>query len=118
MNDAPTADPFRTTGWYKSSYSAADNECVEVSCISAWVGIRDSKASTQNRLIVSADAFGIFVSSVKDGSREGSGLSGEGGGTGERRGVLPLRSGGLIQQPVMRGGRAARTRPPRSSHAR
>jgi hypothetical protein len=70
MNDAPTADPFRTTGWFKSSYSAADNECVEVCCISTRVRIRDSKAFTRNRLIVSADAFAIFISSVKDGSQE------------------------------------------------
>ncbi|WP_328339688.1 DUF397 domain-containing protein [Streptomyces violaceus] len=69
MNDAPTADLFRATDWFKSSYSAADNECVEVSCVSAWVGIRDSKAFSRNRFIVSADAFAFFISSVKDGSQ-------------------------------------------------
>ncbi|WP_051804086.1 DUF397 domain-containing protein [Streptomyces sp. NRRL S-474] len=69
MNDAPIADRFRTKDWFKSSYSAADNECVEVSHVAAWVGIRDSKAFTRDRLTVSADAFTIFISSVKDGSR-------------------------------------------------
>ncbi|GAA2597721.1 hypothetical protein GCM10010304_51030 [Streptomyces roseoviolaceus] len=69
MNDVPTADPFRATDWFKSSYSAADNECVEVSCVSAWVGIRDSKSFSRKRFIVSADAFGLFINSVKDGSQ-------------------------------------------------
>ncbi|WP_328413607.1 DUF397 domain-containing protein [Streptomyces violaceus] len=69
MNDVPTADPFKATDWFKSSYSAADNECVEVSRTSAWVKIRDSKALTRNRLIVSADAFAFFISSVQDGSQ-------------------------------------------------
>ncbi|GAA2924100.1 MULTISPECIES: DUF397 domain-containing protein [Streptomyces] len=64
MNDVPTADPFRATDWFKSSYSAADNECVEVSCVSAWVGIRDSKALARNLLIVSADSFAHFISSL------------------------------------------------------
>ncbi|MFI0271476.1 DUF397 domain-containing protein [Streptomyces luteogriseus] len=44
MNDAPTADPRRATGWFKSSYSAADYECVEVSCAGARAAIRDSTA--------------------------------------------------------------------------
>ncbi|MFF5968091.1 DUF397 domain-containing protein [Streptomyces collinus] len=69
MNDAPTADPFRATGWFKSSYSAADNECVEVSCAWARVAIRDSKAFTRDRLIVSADTFAVFINSMKAGSR-------------------------------------------------
>ncbi|MBR8642074.1 DUF397 domain-containing protein [Streptomyces tuirus] len=57
------------TGWFKSSYSAADNECVEVSCISAEVSLRDSKSLTGNRLIVSSDAFAVFIDSVKGGSQ-------------------------------------------------
>ncbi|MEU6182581.1 DUF397 domain-containing protein [Streptomyces coeruleorubidus] len=60
-----TACPSREPRpWF--SYSAADNECVEVSCISAWVGIRHFKASARNQLIVSADAYVVFISSVKD----------------------------------------------------
>jgi hypothetical protein len=69
MNKAPAAAQFAATSWFKSSYSAADNECVEVSCVHSWVAIRDSKAFTQDRLTVSADAFAFFIGAVKDGSR-------------------------------------------------
>ncbi|WP_435844875.1 DUF397 domain-containing protein [Streptomyces coeruleorubidus] len=49
--------------------TARPNKRVEASCISTWVGIRDSKAFTRNRLTVTAEAFGIFVSSVKGASQ-------------------------------------------------
>ncbi|WP_217242530.1 DUF397 domain-containing protein [Streptomyces sp. AC555_RSS877] len=47
--------------WFKSSYSAADNECVEVAHCLPRVGIRDSKASGQKGFTVSAAAFRLLV---------------------------------------------------------
>ncbi|MFC9911875.1 DUF397 domain-containing protein [Streptomyces sp. NPDC127197] len=68
MNETPTSDQFAAAGWFKSSYSAADNECVEVShVVPAWVGIRDSKIPGRRGLAVSADAFAVFVEAIAQG---------------------------------------------------
>jgi hypothetical protein len=69
MNKAPAAAQFAATSWLKSSYSAADNECVEISRVPSWVAMRDSNAFTQDRLTVSANAIAFFIGAVKDGSR-------------------------------------------------
>ncbi|MEV7196831.1 DUF397 domain-containing protein, partial [Streptomyces sp. NPDC093510] len=53
--------------WLKSSYSAADNECVEVAHVHTQVGIRDSKDPHRNGLTISAAAFAAFVGGVKAG---------------------------------------------------
>ncbi|MFF9486850.1 DUF397 domain-containing protein [Streptomyces sp. NPDC014676] len=66
MNEAPTADHFATADWYKSSYSAADNECVEVAHTLRGIGIRDSKGSGQHGFAVSPGAFATFVNGLKD----------------------------------------------------
>ncbi|MCX4787227.1 DUF397 domain-containing protein [Streptomyces sp. NBC_01221] len=65
MNNAPTDAQFAATGWTKSSYSAADNECVEVAFARLWVGVRDSKAMQGPVLPVTAEAFTAFVNGVK-----------------------------------------------------
>ena len=54
-----------TAGWYKSSYSAANNECIEVAHTVSQVGIRDSKVSGQPGFTVSTDAFALFVTGLK-----------------------------------------------------
>ncbi|WP_307675312.1 DUF397 domain-containing protein [Streptomyces sp. V4I2] len=59
---------FRVGNWFKSSYSAADNKCVEVAHSLPRVGIRDSKASGQSGFTVSAAAFGSFVDGLKKDS--------------------------------------------------
>lgn len=61
MSEAPAAAQFTAGNWFKSSYSAADNECVEVAHASPLVGIRDSKASGEKGVTVSAAAFGLFL---------------------------------------------------------
>ncbi|CAL9488305.1 DUF397 domain-containing protein [Streptomyces sp. enrichment culture] len=55
-----------TAGWYKSSYSAANNECIEVAHVVAQVGIRDSKASGQRGFTISARAFTQFIDGLKE----------------------------------------------------
>ncbi|XIG80091.1 DUF397 domain-containing protein [Streptomyces sp. SGAir0957] len=49
------------TGWFKSSYSAADNECVEVVRVRAGVGVRDSKNPGGDVLVLSARSFSAFI---------------------------------------------------------
>lgn len=40
------------TGWHKSSYSQAQNACVEVTTeLPGWIGIRDSKLGTHSPLL-------------------------------------------------------------------
>lgn len=70
MNEIPITDQFATTGWFKSSYSAADNECVEVSHATQRVGIRDAKGSGRRGFTVGSDAFAAFVASLKNRSSD------------------------------------------------
>ncbi len=65
MNNAPTAAQLAAAGWFKSSYSAADNECVEIARARPWVGVRDSKVRQGPILAVTADAFTAFLGGVK-----------------------------------------------------
>ncbi|MBZ9643621.1 DUF397 domain-containing protein [Streptomyces sp. PSKA30] len=67
MTDAPAAAQHAAARWFKSSYSAADNECVEISHTPSWVGIRDTKLSGRNGLTVSADTFSMFIGGLKRG---------------------------------------------------
>ncbi|WP_328632176.1 DUF397 domain-containing protein [Streptomyces sp. NBC_00356] len=50
--------------WFKSSYSAANNECIEVANLVTRVAVRDSKDHARGTLKVSAQCFAIFVSGV------------------------------------------------------
>lgn len=65
MNEAPSAAQIAAANWRKSSYSAANNECVEVAHVQAWVAVRDSKDPRRSGLITSAAAFAAFVGGVK-----------------------------------------------------
>ncbi|MCZ1009488.1 DUF397 domain-containing protein [Streptomyces lydicus] len=67
--------PFRSdipaSAWHKSSYSAANNECVEVARARAWVAVRDSKAPDGPALAFPAAAFTAFVDEVRGASAGG-----------------------------------------------
>lgn len=65
MNTPPTVAQLATAGWYKSSYSAANNECVEVARARAWVAVRDSKAPGGPALAFPAAAFAAFIDEVR-----------------------------------------------------
>lgn len=56
------------TGWFKSSYSGANQgECVEVARGHAVVPIRDSKAVDGPALVFSANGWTSFVTAIKGG---------------------------------------------------
>lgn len=67
MNNTAGSAEFAAADWLKSSYSAADNECVEINRVLARVGIRDSKAPVQGTVTLNADAFAQFVNAMKSG---------------------------------------------------
>ncbi|MFB7460822.1 DUF397 domain-containing protein [Streptomyces sp. NPDC056188] len=67
MNAAPTTERLVAANWLKSSYSAANNEYVEVAHAVTRVGIRDSKISARRELTVSTGAFAMFIEGLKDG---------------------------------------------------
>jgi hypothetical protein len=68
MSETPAIAQLTAGSWFKSSYSAADNECVEVARGLPRVGIRDSKVPGQTGFAVSAAAFGLFVDGLKENS--------------------------------------------------
>ncbi|MEN8655721.1 DUF397 domain-containing protein [Streptomyces sp. 21So2-11] len=65
MNTASIVAQLAAAGWFKSSYSAAENECVEMARTPQWVGVRDSKDLSGPSLIVPTTAFAAFVDGVK-----------------------------------------------------
>lgn len=65
MNNAPTAAQLAAAGWSKSSYSAADNECVEVAHARLYVGVRDSKDLSGPSLLVPMKAFTTLIDAVR-----------------------------------------------------
>ncbi|MFF4290995.1 DUF397 domain-containing protein [Streptomyces sp. NPDC001633] len=62
---APTAAQLAAASWRTSSYSAANNECVEVAELPVWTCIRDSKDPSGPVLRFTAAAFATFVEDVK-----------------------------------------------------
>ncbi|MGK8521111.1 DUF397 domain-containing protein [Nocardia asteroides] len=54
--------------WFKSSYSAGGNDCVEVAHLDGgMVGVRDSKNSGGPALIFTPAEWDVFTASVADG---------------------------------------------------
>lgn len=58
------------TDWFKSSYSNADRNCVEVRLASATVFARDTKVRTHGELTVPAAGWRAFVAGVAAGEFE------------------------------------------------
>jgi hypothetical protein len=51
--------------WHKSSYSSQDGNCVEVARnLPGLVAVRDSKESDGAKLVVSREAWRVFIRSV------------------------------------------------------
>ncbi|MEU7205461.1 DUF397 domain-containing protein [Streptomyces sp. NPDC045470] len=59
----------QTTGitWRKSTYSAADNECLEITASHERVTVRDSKCVDRQPLVLSRSAFADFVAGCRTG---------------------------------------------------
>ncbi|GAB3208658.1 DUF397 domain-containing protein [Nocardia tengchongensis] len=56
------------TNWFKSTYSQAQGECVEVAFLdSGRVGVRDSKNPTDPALTFTPGEWDAFTQGVKDG---------------------------------------------------
>jgi hypothetical protein len=68
MNDIPTEGRRVAAGWFKSSYSAANNECVEVAFSVDTAGVRDSKVGAGPQLAAPVAAFAAFVEGLKEDS--------------------------------------------------
>ncbi|MFC9233631.1 DUF397 domain-containing protein [Streptomyces decoyicus] len=66
MTPPPPAPSATQLTWHKSSYSAPNNECVEVAAAgSSWACVRDSKDPNGPMLAFSPGAFSAFVAHVK-----------------------------------------------------
>ncbi|MEU5209500.1 DUF397 domain-containing protein [Streptomyces sp. NPDC020742] len=63
----PSRAEISATAWIKSSYSAANNECVEIARTAAGVAVRDSKDPHGPVLLFPATAFASFVDDVRHG---------------------------------------------------
>lgn len=63
-HEAPPATSLR---WRKSSYSSAQNACVEVAATGTAHAVRDSKNPGRGHLLFGAEAWRAFVAGVKDG---------------------------------------------------
>ncbi|MFD3729488.1 DUF397 domain-containing protein [Streptomyces sp. NPDC058671] len=69
MSAAKPPVQFAPDAWFKSSASAAQNECVEVNTSAhAAVGVRDSKAPAGPVLTFAASAFTTAVDAVASGA--------------------------------------------------
>ncbi|QIZ34128.1 DUF397 domain-containing protein [Saccharopolyspora sp. ASAGF58] len=53
--------------WSKSSYSATQNECVEVAMVPGVVGVRDTKDRDGGTLVFGNAAWSGFLTHVKAG---------------------------------------------------
>ncbi|GGY71204.1 hypothetical protein GCM10010363_60500 [Streptomyces omiyaensis] len=70
MSAAPQSPTrFDETAWFKSTASAAQNECVEVNTTGtgSFVGLRDSKDAAAGVVTVTAVPFTAFVSALGAG---------------------------------------------------
>ena len=56
--------------WKKSSYSAANGNCVEVARLGAgYIGVRDSKDAARPALAFTPDGWRAFIKAVKTSRR-------------------------------------------------
>lgn len=63
----PTPTELVTAPYRKSTFSGANNECVEIAELGPWIGVRDSKNPAQPALCFAADDFATFLAEVKAG---------------------------------------------------
>ncbi|MFF3072715.1 DUF397 domain-containing protein [Kitasatospora sp. NPDC057936] len=63
-----TMPAISARGWYKSSYSAQANECVETGhATTGDMAVRDSKDPSGPALVFPASAWAAFVTAIKIG---------------------------------------------------
>lgn len=58
-------------GWFKSSRSGQDNNCVEVAFVAPRVAVRDSKDQAGPALIFPSAAWTAFLADAKSGRLDG-----------------------------------------------
>ncbi|MFE9406809.1 DUF397 domain-containing protein [Streptomyces sp. NPDC006530] len=63
----PSAAELEGARFWKSSFSGANNECVEVAHVRVWASVRDSKDVAAGHMTVPAAAFSAFVGAVRIG---------------------------------------------------
>jgi hypothetical protein len=63
----PSLAELAVAPYRKSSYSGANNECVEIAPLGQWVGVRDSKDPGGPALCFMAADFAIFLADLKAG---------------------------------------------------
>ncbi|MEU0670897.1 DUF397 domain-containing protein [Streptomyces lavendulocolor] len=70
LSATPTAAELAAAPWRTSSYSAANNECVEVALVTGgtWVGVRDTKDRARPALTVPGPAWAALVGAVSAGA--------------------------------------------------
>ncbi|NNH72865.1 DUF397 domain-containing protein [Nocardia uniformis] len=61
------SDDLTGARWFKSSYSSAGSECVEIAFIPSGVGVRDTKNPTGPALVFTPGEWDAFSAGVKDG---------------------------------------------------
>ncbi|ORT54209.1 DUF397 domain-containing protein [Streptomyces sp. CB03238] len=66
-NSKPSADELARATFRKSSFSGAQNECVEVARVRSWACVRDSKRDGGPVLSVTRSAFATLTDAVRNG---------------------------------------------------
>ncbi|MGW2725105.1 DUF397 domain-containing protein [Streptomyces sp. NPDC001492] len=68
-NPPPSPAQIAAAAWTKSTYSATNNECVELAAFPSWIAVRDSKFSNGGpHLVAGSQAFTALVNGVVDGT--------------------------------------------------
>ena len=70
MTTPPTAAQLAGASWRTSTYSGAENECVEVADFGggSWVGVRDTKDRARPALTVPGPAWSALVDALSSGA--------------------------------------------------
>ena len=63
-NPRPSSATVEAATWTKSSYSAPNNECVELSAFPSWIAVRDSKHTGGPALFFGSRAFAALLTDV------------------------------------------------------
>lgn len=64
----PSAADLEGARFWKSSFSGANNECIEVAHIRTWASVRDSKHIPAGHVTMPTRVFTKFVNAVRAGS--------------------------------------------------